>query len=181
MKEEIVKHIEAISPAKKTKSEREKGFQFLRSVEVNELQEFIPNLIEYLQSKNSFSKYASLYLLRDIILQNNKDVYINVKNILFAQLLFDKPMIIMHTALVLGEIAGKYSEESEEITEELLSLENKSKLPQKDLVMGYIIEAFGCYYKTYIKQSDMIEFIERHTKSGSPKTKKLAKEFLESA
>ena len=63
-------------------------------------------------------------------------------NIFFDQLTYFKPMIVMHSAIVLGEIAKKYPEFAEKITDNMLALEKYEFLPQRELVMGYIIESF---------------------------------------
>jgi hypothetical protein len=62
----------------------------------------------------------------------------------------------------------------------LINIENDTIFPpkQQDYLIGDIIKAFDVVFDQYENRTELIGFIEGHTRTRSPKTNQLAKEFL---
>jgi GTP1/Obg family GTP-binding protein len=62
----------------------------------------------------------------------------------------------------------------------LINLENNCNYPlkQKELLISNIIEAFDAIYEKYDNKTELMSFVRGKTTSGSPKTRKKAKEFV---
>jgi hypothetical protein len=51
----------------------------------------------------------------------------------------------------------------------------------KELIKGYVIESFIQYYPHAQQKEKILEFAQKQPKSKSPRTKTMAKKFLEKA
>jgi hypothetical protein len=62
----------------------------------------------------------------------------------------------------------------------LINLENNCNYPlkQKELLISDIIGAFDAIYEKYDNKAELMSFVRDKTTSGSPKTRKKAKEFV---
>ena len=64
------------------------------------------------------------------------------------------------------------------ITNRLLNIEKTHKGKQIELIKAYTIEAFNEYFEESSDKNKILDFVEAQLESESPKTRKLAKEFL---
>ena len=77
-------------------------------------------------------------------------------------------------------IASAKTEMTDTIVNNLLELENSDQFPPKQiaLMMSFIISSFELIIETYPDKSRLIEFAKRQLTSISPKTKKIAIQFI---
>jgi len=87
------------------------------------------------------------------------------------------------TANYLAEVSGKIAKAKPElqtkITNKLLSIDETHHDPERrDLIKSYVIESFSEYFEEAGNKAEIIEFVEKQLDCISPKTRKIAKEFL---
>ena len=98
----------------------------------------------------------------------------------YYDLLDDRSMIVAaYIASNSGKIARAKPELEPRITDRLLSIDKTHHAPgRKALVKAGAIEAFGEYFADAGSKPGIIEFVRRQLASESPKTRKLAGQFL---
>jgi hypothetical protein len=97
----------------------------------------------------------------------------------FYRLLGDKSVIPAgHVAAKSRIIALVKPSVQKEITDRLLNIDNIVQR-HKDLVKAGAIESFDVYFKESKYQERMLEFVKVQLNCESPKTRKIAEEFLE--
>ena len=87
-------------------------------------------------------------------------------------------MVAGQATLNSGKIAKVKPHLESKITNILLSIDKIHKGKQTELMKAYAIEAFNDYYEEASDKMRILEFVRAQLESESPKTKKMAKEFL---
>jgi hypothetical protein len=132
-----------------------------------------------LESKNSYSQYIAIYLIARLTAVDIDSKF---------ELIFDKYWGILegegtitaaHLALNSGKIARAKPQLMTRITSRLLNIDKTHRGKQKELVKGHAIEAFDEYYRETENKQEILEFVRRELESKSPRTRKLARQFLE--
>lgn len=100
----------------------------------------------------------------------------------FYKLLDDESvMVASHVAGVSGQIARARPPLQTRITQQLLKI-GHTHFPadRQALIMSYAIQSFGEYFAeaTLRDQDRMVAFVQQQIDCASPKTRKLAKDFL---
>lgn len=135
--------------------------------------------VDLLNCANGFSKYVALYVLSDLA---RVDPQCRIDTILddFFGLLGDKSVIVAcNTAAVSARIVLSRPELEPRITRKLLDFDLVQPGPKhKDLVAAYIIEAFRSYFDLAQDKDAIVGFVWKRQDCSSPKTCKLAKEFI---
>ena len=133
---------------------------------------------DLIRKGNSFHKYIAIWIIANL----TKVDPINKFEKLFDDyygLLGDKSVIPpWHVAAKSGIIALAKPELQSKITNRLLDIDNTVQR-HKDLVKSGAIEAFNAYFEESKDQARIIEFVKAQLNSESPKTRKMAKKFLE--
>jgi hypothetical protein len=98
----------------------------------------------------------------------------------FYSLLNDKSVV---TANYLAGVSGKIAEAKPElqtkITRKLLSIDETHHDPERrDLIKSYAIKSFSEYFKESKDKAEIVKFVEKQLDCKSPKTRKIAKDFL---
>jgi hypothetical protein len=137
--------------------------------------DFFANLI---RKGNSFHKYMAIWIIANLTKADPENKFEK----LFADyygLLGDKSVIPAgHVAAKSGIIALAKPELQAEITNRLLDIDSTVQR-HKDLVKAGAIESFDAYFEESTNQERIIEFVKAQLDCESPKTRKIAKEFLE--
>jgi len=99
----------------------------------------------------------------------------------YYSLLDDKSMIpAAWVADYSGKIARAKPELQTRITDKLLSIDETHHHPERrDLIKAGAIESFDEYYEEAVDKKKILEFVKKQLECKSPKTRKIAKEFLE--
>jgi hypothetical protein len=137
--------------------------------------EFFANLI---RKGNSFHKYIAIWIIANLTKADPENKFEKLFNDYYG-LLGDKSVIPAgHVAAKSGIIALAKPELQTEITNRLLDIDNTVQR-HKDLVKAGAIESFDAYFEQSKDQEKILEFVQVQLNCESPKTRKLAKEFLE--
>jgi hypothetical protein len=136
-------------------------------------------LVELLDSPNTYHKMSSVYFLAclaGVDIDNRSDGILDK----YFSILKDKGSILaIYTAQYAGKIAAAKPHLRKIITDILLDVDNIYPGKQPELVKGAVITAFDEYYGDAADKDKMLEFVTAQLDSASPKTKKLAKAFLD--
>jgi hypothetical protein len=87
-------------------------------------------------------------------------------------------MVAGQAALNSGLIAKAKPNLQTKITNRLLNIEKNHKGKQIDLIKAYAIEAFDKYFEESLDKKKILDFVKAQLDCKSPKTRKIAKEFL---
>jgi hypothetical protein len=87
-------------------------------------------------------------------------------------------MVAGQAALNFGKIAKEKPNLRPKITKILLNIDKIHQGNQIELMKAYVIDAFNAYYKEIEDKEAVLSFVKIQLTSTSPKTKKVAKEFL---
>jgi len=137
--------------------------------------DFFANLI---RKGNSFHKYMAIWIIANLTKADPENKFEKLFDDYYG-LLSDKSVIpAAHVAAKSGIIALAKPEQQAEITSRLLDIDNTVQR-HKDLVKASAIEAFDAYFEQSKDQARIIEFVEAQLNCDSPKTRKIAKAFLE--
>jgi hypothetical protein len=137
--------------------------------------DFFANLIH---KGNAFHKYIAVWIIANLTKTDPENKFEKLFDAYYG-LLGDKSVIPAgHVAAKSGIIALAKPELQAEITSRLLDIDNTVQR-HKDLVKSGAIEAFDTYFEKSIDKARIIEFVKAQLNCESPKTRKMAKEFLE--
>jgi hypothetical protein len=134
----------------------------------------------FLDSDNTYHKLSAIEILANLTKVDTKGKFEKMFE-RFYKLLDDKSFI---TAAYLANASGKIAKAKPKlqtkITNRLLSIDKTHHDPERrDLVNGGAIESFKEYFDQAGDKNKIIEFVKKQLRSKSPRTKKIAKEFME--
>lgn len=133
---------------------------------------------DLIRKGNSFHKYMAIWIIANLTKADPENKFEKLFDD-YYDLLGDKSVIPAgHVAAKSGIIALAKPELQTEITNRLLDIDNTVQR-HKDLVKSGAIEAFDAYFEESKDQARIIEFVKAQLNCESPKTRKMAKEFLE--
>ncbi|MBN1357874.1 hypothetical protein JW988_03800 [Candidatus Bathyarchaeota archaeon] len=137
--------------------------------------DFFANLI---RKGNSFHKYIAIWIIANLTKTDPENKFEKIFDDYYG-LLGDKSVIPAgHVAAKSGIIALAKPELQSEITNRLLDIDNIVQR-HKDLVKASAIESFDAYFEESKDQKRITEFVKAQLNCESPKTRKIAKDFLE--
>ena len=135
--------------------------------------------VEQIKGENTYWKCSGIHLITNL---TKVDVAQKFERIFdqFYALLDDKSMIpAAYVAGVSGKIAKAKPHLQKKITEQLLNIENTHFAPdRRDLIKAGAIESFNEYFDEIENKQEIMDFVRGLQKCASPKTEKLAKEFV---
>lgn len=138
--------------------------------------DYFANLLD---SDNHYQRYISINILSNLALIDTKNKFEKIFDKYFSNIDGDRTMVAGQTALNSGKIAKAKLKIQTKITKRLLNIEKTHKGKQIDLIKAYVIEAFDKYFAESSDQNEILDFVKAQLNCKSPKTRKLAKEFLE--
>jgi hypothetical protein len=135
---------------------------------------------QFLKSDNTYHKLSAIHILANLIKADTKGKFEKMFD-RFYRLLDDKSFITAaYVAGASGKIARAKPKLQAKITNRLLSIDKTHHDPERiDLVKGSIIESFKEFSEESKNKKKIMEFVKKQLKSKSPKTKKIAKDFIE--
>ena len=134
---------------------------------------------QFLKSDNTYHKLSAIHILANLIKADTKGKFEKMFD-RFYGLLDDKSFITAaYLAGASGKIARAKPKLQAKITNRLLSIDKTHhQQERKDLVKASIIEAFEEYFDQTRNKKRILEFVEKQLNCESPKTRKIAKEFM---
>jgi hypothetical protein len=135
-------------------------------------------LANLLGSDNHYQRYISINILANLAVIDTKNKFEKIFDKYFSNIDGDRTMVAGQAALNAGKIAKAKQNLQIKITKRLLNIEKTHKGKQIDLIKAYVIEAFNQYFAESSDKNEILDFVKAQLGSKSPKTRKLAKEFL---
>ncbi len=133
----------------------------------------------FIDSDNVNSKYIAVYIIANLTRVDTEKKFEKIFE-KYYNLLDDRSVIpAAHLAGNSGKIARAKPELQPEITRKLLRIdETHHELHHKDLIKGYVIEAFNDYFEDITNKEEILQFAKNQLKSKSLRTRKKAEKFL---
>jgi hypothetical protein len=130
-----------------------------------------------IDSNNAFWRHMAVRLIANLTKadsQNKFDIIFDK----YFDLLNDSVIVAGHVTANSGKIAKAKPQLQTKITNELLNID-RTKQKHKDLIKAGAIESFSAYFEESPDKKRIINFVKQQVNCESPKTRKIAKEFLE--
>jgi hypothetical protein len=134
-------------------------------------------LVEMLDSDNAFWKFIAVHLIANITRVDRENKFEQIFDKYYDPL-NDSVMVAGHITANSGKIALAKPHLEAEITNRLLNID-KTTQKHKDLIKAGAIESFDHYFEEAKDKEKIIEFVKAQLNCGSPKTRKIAKSFLQ--
>ena len=135
-------------------------------------------LADLLNSDNHFHRYIVINLLANLASVDKNNKFEEIFDRYFNNIESNRTMVAGQTALNSGKIAKEIPNLRLKITNILLNIDKIHQGKQTELLKGYAIVAFNEYFKETDHKKEILRFVKAQLNSNSPKTKKVAKEFL---
>ena len=175
--------ITGVSPEQKKTAIRENSFKVLMRLSERHpgvLLRCWTRLVELLKSENSFSKYAAIHIVAALVPADERGLFDKAFGTYYGLLGDHSVMVASHVAGTSGKIARARPELQSKITKRLLDIDNTyPDAKRRELVKAYAIEALGEYFEESADKAKILAFVAQQVDSESPKTRKLARTFLE--
>ena len=160
---------------------RSNSFKILMHVSEEQPKVLYPKwdyLADLLDSDNHYQRYISINILANLAVVDTKNKFEKIFDKYFSNIEGDRTMVAGQAALNSGKIAKVKPNLQTKITNRLLNIDETHRGKQIDLIKAYVIEAFNEYFEESSDKKKILGFVKAQLESKSPKTKKLANEFL---
>jgi len=134
-------------------------------------------LADMLDSNNAYWKLAGVRLIANMVRIDTEDRFEKIFD-RYYDLLNDSVIIAGHVTANSGKIAMAKPELQSKITGRLLNIDRTTQ-KHKDLIKAGAIESFSEYFNAAENKDAIIQFVREQLKGESPKTRKIAGEFLQ--
>ena len=134
---------------------------------------------EFLNSNNTYWKISAILIIANLTKVDTENKFEKLFDGYF-QLLDDRSMITaIYAASNSGKIVKAKPELEARITDRLLDIDKTHHHPdRRDLIKAGVMEAFNEYFAEAREKGGIIEFVKQQLNSTSPKSRKVAKQFL---
>jgi len=137
--------------------------------------DYLANLLD---SDNHYQRYISINILANLAAVDTGNKFEKIFDKYFSNIYGYRTMVAGQAASNAGKIAKAKLNLQTKITKRLLNIEKTHKGKQIELIKAYVIEAFNKYFSESSDKNKILDFVKAQLDSKSPKTRKLAKEFL---
>lgn len=158
------------------------SFQVLLHISENTPEMLYPKwdfLAGLLTSDNHFHRYIAINLLANLVKVDKENKFEKDFDRYFNNIAGEKTMVAGQAAMNAGKIARAKPNLQAKITEILLKIDIIHQGKQTELMKAHAIIAFNDYFDQASDKEKIIDFAKASLESDSPKTRKVAKEFLE--
>ena len=135
--------------------------------------------VNHMRSSNNYHKTAAIILISNLTSVDTQNKFEDVFDEFYDNLKSDKTIVPIYLLKYSGKIVNFKPDLEEKITNIFLNIESIHPGKQIELVKSAIIESFSEFITKAKNKNEIINFVEKQLKSDSPKTRKMAKEFLE--
>jgi len=160
---------------------RSNSFKILMRVSEEQPKVLYPKwdyLADLLDSDNHYQRFISINILANLAAVDIKNKFEKIFDKYFSNIGGYRTMVAGQAALNSGKIAKVKPNLQTKITNRLLNIDKTHRGKQIDLIKAYVIEAFSEYFEESSDKKKILDFVKAQLESKSPKTKKLANEFL---
>ena len=134
---------------------------------------------EMLKSPNNYHKYIAIYILASLTSVDTYNKFEEIFDDYYGVLAGAKVMTASHVALNSSIIAHNKPDLRPWIVDILTSIDDIHQGKQKELIKAYAIESLQKIYPEAEDQQLIENFVKSQMDSKSPKTRKMAKSFLD--
>jgi hypothetical protein len=135
--------------------------------------------VNYMRSENHYHKTAAVMIISNLTAVDKQKRFEKLFDEFFSLLKSEKTMAPMYLLKNTGKIVKHKPNLEEKIIDIFLNIDSIHPGKQIELIKSAIIESFSEFFDKSKNKEKIIDFIQNQLNSKSPKTKKLAKEFLE--
>jgi hypothetical protein len=160
---------------------RSASFEILKRISEDQPNALYPKwdyLADLLDSDNHSHRYISINLLANLAKVDVKNKFETIFDKYFGNIEGERTMVAGQAALNSGKIAKAKPKLQAKITSRLLDIDKIHQGKQIELLKAYAIEAFNEYFEESSDKNEILDFVKAQLESKSPKTRKVAKEFL---
>lgn len=133
---------------------------------------------ELFRSGNSYTKYATIYILANMTKVDKENKFEKLFDDYFGEIETNRTVTAAQVAYNAGKIAKAKPYLQGKIIEKLFEIDKVHKGKQKELIKGYVISTFTEYYNDFKDKEKIKNYVKDQLNSKSPATKKRAKDFL---
>jgi hypothetical protein len=137
--------------------------------------EFFEN---HLRSKNNYHKMSAVLIIANLTSVDKEKKFEKLFDEFYGYLKSKKTITSIYIVKSSGKIAKSKPHLMNKITKILLNIEKIHPGKQIELVKSAVIESFSDYFEKIENKKEVITFVKKQTNSDSPKTRKIAKDFL---
>jgi hypothetical protein len=134
-----------------------------------------------LRSDNGFSKYVAIHVIANLVTAGDEGHFEKTFNTFYKLLDDESVMVASHVAGVSGQIATAKPALQSKITRRLLDIDKTHFAADRQaLIISYALPSFAQYFADAgaRDQERILAFAHQQLECGSPKTRKLAKDFV---
>jgi hypothetical protein len=140
-----------------------------------------PYFVKLLRSSNGFSKYVAIHTIANLVSAGDEGRFEKSFNTFYKLLDDESVMVASHVAGVSGQIARAKPALRPKITQRLLGIP-KTHFPaeRRALIISYALLSLDEYFgeTTAREQDRILAFVRQQLDAASPKTRRLAKDFI---
>jgi len=133
----------------------------------------------HLKSDNEYHKMSAAIILANLTAVDKDKKFEKMFDEYYNTLKTKKTVTPIYTIKYTGIIVKYKPHLEKKITNLLLNIENIHPGKQIELVKSAIIESFSEFFEKSENKDAIVDFVKKQLNSESPKTRKIAKEFLE--
>jgi len=137
--------------------------------------------VKLLKSDNGFSKYVAIHVIANLVTAGDEGRFEKSFNAFYKLLDDESVMVASHVAGVSGQIARARPLLRPKITQRLLGI-TQTHFPaeRQALIISYAIPSLDEYFanSSAREQDRILAFVQQQIDSASPKTRRLAKDFI---
>ena len=156
--------------------------KMLRIISEKDPQLLYPHMnffIDLLESENNILRWITIDVIGNLSNVDTKKKFDEIFNRYYALLSNEGMVTVAHIVDNSGKIALAKPYLRDEITKNLLELENISRNEEcKNILLGKAILSFGMYYDQVDNKDEIISFVKRQLTNPRNSTKKKAEKFL---
>jgi hypothetical protein len=137
--------------------------------------------VKLLKSDNGFSKYVAVHVIANLVTAGDDGRFEKSFNIFYKLLDDESVMVASHVAGVSGQIARAKPQLQLKITQRLLGIaQTHFPAERQALIISYAIPSLDEYFadSPAREQDRVLAFVQQQIGCASPKTRKLAKDFV---
>jgi len=131
-----------------------------------------------LDSDNHYQRFIAINLLANLVHIDTEGKFEAIMDKYFDNIAGDRTMVAGQAALNAGKIARAKPSLQTLITDRLINIGHIHQGKQTELMKAYAITALDDYFPQAIDKQTIIDFVKKQLHSDSPKTKKVAYNFL---
>ena len=136
------------------------------------------SFVDLLDSPNAYHRSVAVRLIAYMTPVDEKGRFETLFDRYFEFLDDEKILVTRYLVQDAGIIVRAKPDLQKRVVAKLLSIDDTHH-KHKDLIKGDVIQAFEAFFDVYPDQAQLLAFVEEQLLSGSPKTRKAAKTFLE--